>query len=58
MEKEWISPYVHPNVGMQVRMWIRNKRSGKSSYRKATWDGTHWSLEKISTDYELVGWHE
>ena len=58
MEKEWISPNIHPNTGTEVRMWIKSKKTGKSQYRKAVWNGTHWSLEKISYEYELIGWHE
>lgn len=58
MEKEWISPNIHPNVGRAVRMWIKNKESGKNQYRNTVWNGTHWSIENMSNNYELVGWHE
>ena len=56
--KEWISPESHPNVGIEVKMWIRDTESGKNSYRPAYWNRTHWMLKSgpIPPNYELVGW--
>jgi len=56
--KNWISPDIHPNAGIEVKVWLRNKETGKSVFRKAVWNRTHWSIQVDMSKYEIVGWSE
>lgn len=57
---------IHPDAGMKVSLYVRNKETGAESKKDGTWNGTHWSLvdkktgelSVIGPAFEIIGWHE
>lgn len=65
-KKDLYSADIHPNAGTMVTMFLKNKDTGAESKKTAVWDRTNWailnkrtgSLSSITSDFEIVGWHE
>lgn len=65
-KKELYDVGMHPNAGMVVSIYLKNRKTGTESRKDGMWNGTHWlivgrknnSMNTIPSEQELIGWSE
>lgn len=63
-KKELYDVGMHPNAGMEVSIYLKNRKTGTKSRKDGMWNGVHWlilgrnSMNTIPPEQELIGWSE
>ena len=57
---------MHPNAGVVVSIYLKNRKTGTESRKDGMWNGAIWlivgrknrSMTTIPSEQEIIGWNE